>query len=412
MVKKSILVWLLGIAIALPIGADELVEKAKVMHERLLTIDTHCDTTMSLQTFDMGIRHEPGKRGSGKQDLIRMREGGLDASFFAVFVGQGALTPEAFEKAHARAVQACDNLDKMFQTYPDLVQKAIAPEDAERIAATGKRAIFIGMENGYPLGNDLSTLDYYYQRGIRYITICHSADNQFCDSSTDRNGPEDRGLSGLGRELVRRMNRMGILIDISHLSPQSISDVLAETKAPVFASHSSCRALCDHPRDLSDDQLRALKKNGGVVQICLVSDFLKKSDANPEREKAFFDYFKQVQEKYGSYESIKNEADREQVERGFEELNRKFPQAQATLQDIVDHIDHVVKVIGIDHVGIGSDFDGGGGTVGCDDVTEMPNITIELLRRGYSEKEIARIWGGNFLRVFRQAVAFSRKPEK
>jgi len=386
---------------------ESLTVKAREIHDRVLTVDTHCDTPMRMvgSEWDVGQRHEPGQRRSGKIDLPRMVEGGLDAEFFAAFVGQGALTPEGRIKAKERADLLIDAVHKMCEDYPDIVGFADSPDDAYRLEKEGKRAAFIGMENGYPVGKDLSLVEKFYKRGVRYITLSHGSDNDICDSSTDRSNPEDNGLSDFGRKVVAECNRLGIMVDISHVSDKSFFDVLKVTKAPVIASHSSVRALCDHPRNLSDEMLKALAVNNGVIQICLVSSFVKKSEPNPEREKAV----DALTQKYGDWRDIKDEDIRQKVRQEYREIFEKYPEEKATLKDLVDHIDYVVKLIGVNHVGIGTDFDGGGGVEGCDDVSEMPNITEELLRRGYSEEDIRKIWGGNLMRVFRRVIEVSEE---
>jgi membrane dipeptidase len=287
--------------------------------------------------------------------------------------------------------------------YPQLVELATSPEDAYRLEKEGKRAAFIGMENGYPIGKDLSFVKEYYDRGIRYVTLCHSSDNDICDSSTDRRNPEDKGLSDFGKEVVAECNRLGIMVDVSHVSDKSFFDVLEVTKAPVIASHSCVRALCDHQRNLSDDMLKALASNNGVIQICFVSSFVKKTKPNPEREKALAE----LREKYGSWSEVRDENLREKMEDAYMDIYEKYPSEKATVQELVDHIDYVVRLIGVDHVGIGTDFDGGGGVEGCDDVSELPNITTELLRRGYSEEDIRKIWGENIMRVFKKVIEIS-----
>jgi len=294
----------------------------------------------------------------------------------------------------------------MCEDYPELVALATTPEDAYRIENEGKRAAFIGMENGYPIGRDLSMIEKYYDRGVRYITLCHSADNDICDSSTDRGGPEDNGLSEFGKEVVAECNRLGIMVDVSHVSEESFFDIVETTKAPIIASHSSVRALCDHPRNLTDEQLKALAKNGGVTQICFVSSFVKEQPPNPERDAAL----EVLREKYGSRRNIQDEAAKAKVMEEYQEIYEKYPDERTTLHELVDHIDHVVELIGVDHVGIGTDFDGGGGVEGCNDVSEMPNITEELLKRGYSEEDIRKIWGGNIMRVFSRVIEVSEHP--
>jgi membrane dipeptidase len=334
-----------------------------------------------------------------------MKEGGLDAEFFAAFVGQGPLTPEAYVKAKDRALQAVEAVRKMTEEYPSMIGLAVDPAGARRLKNEGKLTAFIGMENGYPIGRDLSLIEFFHKKGVRYITLCHSSDNDICDSSTDRRDPADKGLSEFGREVVAECNRLGMIVDISHASEKSISDILAVTKAPIIASHSSARALCDNPRNLTDDQLRALAKNGGVVQICFLAAYVKTPPVIPEREKAM----KELEAKYGNIRQIQDEAVRTKAMAEREAVNRKFPQVLANVQDLVDHIDHVRKVVGVDYVGIGTDFDGGGGVVGCDDVSGMIHVTEELVRRGYTDREIEKIWGGNFLRVFQKVIDLAGK---
>jgi membrane dipeptidase len=386
-----------------------LAARARAIHDRVLTVDTHCDTPFRLLSgnWDIGVRHEPGKRESGKIDLIRMAEGGLDAEFFAVFVGQGERTEPGYTKAKEMALQTLKAIRAMCDKYPRLVGLALAPDDAYRLEKEGRRAAFIGMENGYPVGKNLSNIGEYYNLGVRYITLCHSGDNDICDSSTDRANPEDRGLSDFGREVVAECNRLGMMVDLSHASDKSFYDVLKVTKAPVIASHSSCRALCESPRNLSDDMIRALARNGGVIQICFLSSYVRTPKPNPEREKAFAE----LRAKYGARRDIQDEAARKKAMEEYEALNAKYPEEKATVSELVDHIEHVVKLVGIDYVGIGTDFDGGGGVLGCDDVSEMFRVTEELFRRGYTEKEIAKIWGGNIMRVFGRVIAVSRELE-
>ncbi|HUW91835.1 MAG TPA: membrane dipeptidase, partial [Bacteroidales bacterium] len=242
----------------------------------------------------------------------------------------------------------------------------------------------------------------YYDLGARYITLCHSANNDICDSSTDPAGPEHQGLSPFGEEVVREMNRIGMMIDVSHISDQSFYDVLEITTAPVIASHSSCRALCESPRNLNDEMLLALKKNGGIIQICILSEYLKQPEPNPELDEKM----KELREKWKAKGTELTEAQQEQRWSEFSALREKYSKL-ATVADAVNHIQHVVDVIGVDYVGIGSDFDGGGGIEGCSDVSMMKNITKELIRRGYSNEDIAKIWGGNVMRVMTAAESAS-----
>jgi membrane dipeptidase len=279
---------------------------------------------------------------------------------------------------------------------------ALIPEDAYKLKAEGKVAAFIGIENGYAIGKDLSRVKEYYDLGARYITLCHSANNDICDSSSDPKGPEHSGLSAFGEEVVKEMNRLGMIIDVSHLSDESFYEVLQVSKAPVIASHSSCRALCENPRNLNDDMLLALKKNGGVIQICLLSEYLIQPEPNPE-----FDRLKK--ERRQKMKDLGPDATDEQKEQLWDEYQAMLDKyvKLASVSDAVNHIQHVIDIIGIDHVGIGSDFDGGGELDDCRDVSQMRNITKELIRRGYNSEEIAKIWGMNSMRVLREVQALA-----
>lgn len=379
---------------------EDLLVRAKDIHEKVLTVDTHADTPSRLlrEGWIIGEWHNPEERSSGCIDLPRMKEGGLDAEFFAVYVGQGERTPEGYVRAKERVDRLLEALYQMEKDHPDLVEIATTPDDAYRLEKLGKRAAFIGMENGYPIGKDLALVEYFYDRGVRYITLCHSGDNDICDSSFERRNPEDNGLTDFGKEVVFECNRLGIMVDVSHVSDKSFFDILQTTKTPVIASHSSVRAICDHPRNLTDEMLKALAENGGVIQICFVSSFLKTPEPNPERDAAMA----QLEEKYGSRRDISDEETRKKWREEYMAIRERYPEERAAIKDIVDHIDHVADLIGVDYVGIGTDFDGGGGVDGCDDVSDMPRITEELVRRGYSDEDIQKIWGGNLMRVFRE----------
>ncbi len=408
--KNILLITLLVGSSLFSVDDAQLTEKALRIHQRVLTVDTHCDTPFKLleKGWDIGKYHQPGQPGSGCQDLPRMKEGGLDATFFAVFVAQGKRTPEGHARAREKAAAILDAMDDMFRKYSALCGLALSARDARKLEKQGKRAIFIGMENGYPLGHDPALLDYFYQRGVRYITLAHTADNDICDSSTDRRDPEDRGLSDWGRQVVQRMNELGIMVDVSHISDRSFRDVLELTKAPVIASHSCARAIAASPRNLSDDMLLALKKNGGVIQLCILNDYVKEPPPDVERDKAYAALWRKVSE-LGGWGDIADPAVSDQLEKEYHDLENRYPKPPVTVKDAVDHIDHIVRLIGIDHVGIGTDFDGGGGLADCSDVTQLKNITIELVRRGYAEKDIARIWGGNALRVLDQVTKLAKK---
>jgi membrane dipeptidase len=392
---KKILGLLITLAVFSGCGDSEkqLSKRADKIHRDILSVDTHCDTPMSLMAsdFDLGVRND-----KGCVDFPRMKEGGLDAEFFAVFTGQGERNDSAYVEVHQEALKVIEAIHNNVRKYSVMAGMAFSPADAGRLKEDGKVAIYVGLENGYPIGLDISKVKEFYELGVRYITLCHSANNDICDSSSDPKGPEHNGLSAFGTDVVKEMNRLGMMIDVSHISDKSFYDVISLSKAPVIASHSSCRALCSSPRNLTDDMLLALKTNGGVIQICILSSYIKTPEPNPELEQKL----KELKEKYGEFDSL-NDSMKTAYRNERWELQGKLKKL-ATVSDAVDHIDHVVQVIGIDHVGIGTDFDGGGGIDGCRSVAEMKNITIELLKRGYSKKDIEKIWGGNVMRVFRR----------
>ncbi|HOE14575.1 MAG TPA: dipeptidase [Candidatus Saccharicenans sp.] len=392
---------------SIPLNEQELLEKARAIHQRILTLDTHCDTAMRLVrgNWNPAERHDSDSPRGSKIDLPRMKEGGLDAEFFAAFVGQGPRTAEGYRAARQTTDTLIEAVKNMVKANSHLIGLAFSPEDAYQLKKQGKLTAFLGIENGYAIGQDLSLIKYFYEQGARYITLCHTSDNDICDSSTDLDDPEDRGLSQFGRQVVAECNRQGMIVDISHASDRSFWDVLACSQAPLIASHSCARAVCDHPRNLSDEMIKALAAKGGVIQICFLSSYVKKPKPNPERDKAFEEF----RTRYGNWRDIKDEAQREKIMAEMQELNRKYPVELATLQDLVDHIDHVVKLVGVDYVGIGTDFDGGGGVVGCNDVSQMINVTVELMKRGYSEADLAKIWGQNFFRVFNQVKETARR---
>lgn len=368
------------------------------LHQRILTLDTHADAPINMQKpgFDVGTAHDT-KRDNSQIDFPRMKQGGMDAMFFAVYTSQGPRTPEGHAEAKRNALNQFDLIHQALKKYPNLAELATTPADAYRIQKAGKRAVFIGMENGYPVGSDLAMLKTYYDLGCRYMTLTHFANNLIGDSSTDPDGPIYGGLSDFGKQVVPEMNRLGMLIDVSHVADSTFYDALALSKAPVIASHSNCRALCDFPRNMTDDMIRAIAKKGGVVQVNFVSDYLKKPSDAFRAAKT-----KVRMARVGKVMTPEMET-RLQVE--SDSLAKVFAPERASLSDIANHIDHIVKLVGIDHVGIGSDFDGGGGVNGLEDVSQIENLTAELVRRKYSEADIAKIWGGNLLRVLGQAKA-------
>lgn len=384
---------------------ERLERKAAAIHTEVLTLDSHVDTPLMLmrEGFDIGKRNDP-RDGGGKLDFPRMEEGGLDAAFFAVFLGQGSLNPDAYQQAHGRALHIFDLIHQAIDENQDVAGLALTPDDAYRLRDEGRRAIYIGNENAYPIGKDLSLLQTYYDLGSRYMGLSHTRHNQVCDASTDNDPPLHNGLSDFGVEVVRELNRLGMMVDVSHISDQAFYDVLEVTKAPVIASHSSARAICDHPRNLDDDMLIALAENGGVLQLCILSAYVKELEASPERQEAFAE----LRERWNNFQDLTDE-EMDQARSEWWAVNSEYPAPLAYVSDIIDHLDHVVDLIGIDYVGIGTDFDGGGELKDCYDVSELGNITLEMVRRGYSKDDIEKVWSGNFMRVFRETKEVARE---
>lgn len=401
--KKTILLVLFASLLYAQTNQKQLIERANKLHEQILTIDSHTDTPMRLsRNIDLSKKGDPRNNG-GKVDYPRMKEGGLDAAFFAVFLGQGELSEVAYEKAHSNAIKTFELLHKNLDLNKDLAELALTPEDAFRLKKNGKRAIFTGVENGYPIGNDLSRIKQYYDLGARYITLVHTKNNQICDSSNDSKELHG-GVSEFGIKVIEEMNRLGIMVDISHASDKAFYDAIKYSKTPIIASHSSAKAICNNPRNLSDDMLKALAKNDGVIQVCILSSYVKPAVKNLERDEALAN----LRSSYSNFNELDEES-RKKVMEKRQEIDKKFPVILATVKDAVDHIDHIVKVAGINHVGIGTDFDGGGGLSDCFDVSEMKNITIELLKRGYSDSDIEKIWSGNLIRVMNKVNEFAVK---
>ncbi|MEM8984276.1 MAG: dipeptidase [Pseudomonadota bacterium] len=386
---------------------EAMVARALAIHDRVLTLDTHADTPLRMiePGFDMAVRHDPKETGS-KVDYPRMKEGGLDAIFFAAFVAQDIRNNEGNTRAKALALQMIDAVTASTDANADAVGLALDPDDAYELEKAGKRAIYLGIENGYPVGDDLSSLQLFFDKGVRYITLVHSTNNDLADSATDSNGPEHGGISELGEQVVLEMNRLGIMVDVSHGSEEVFYDAIAVSKAPIIASHSNARAITEHQRNMSDDMLRLMAENGGVVQLTMLSDYLRDAPPNEERDAALAAV--RADMKPTSEMTYEERAEmRERINAVYD----KYPGTLATVTDVVDHIDHIVEVAGIDHVGIGCDFDGGGGIDGVFDASEVMNITIELVRRGYTEEQIEKIWSGNLMRVFRDVQTIAAEMQ-
>ena len=403
MMTAAALVALLPVAT----GAQEVSKKVYQLHQRLLTLDSHLDTPASLDFPGWSIEEEHGVHTDFTQvDLPRMKKGGLDGGFWAIYTSQGPLTVEGFRKARDFALLRGMSIRSMVAADPANFALATKASDAAPIAAAGKRVVYISMENAYPLGEDVSLLKTFYDMGLRVAGFAHFAHNQFADSSTDpSNKPRYGGLSPLGKELLKEMNRLGIVPDASHSSDQVLDDLLALSTTPILLTHSGCKAIYDHPRNIDDDHLKALAAKGGVIQMNAYGGYLKASKPNPQRQKALTELYPQMREdaKLSAEKRAELLAKRGEIDRLYPETDR------ATFDDFMAHMLHALKVVGPDHVGIGLDWDGGGGVVGLEDVAAIPKITDALLKAGYSEADIAKIWSGNVLRVL--AVTEAAKPK-
>lgn len=328
--------WLTGEAIS--------YRQARQLHQRILTLDSHCDTPMF---FDQDI-HFHTRDPKILVDLHKMTEGGLDATIMVAYLKQMERDDLSLIAATQKANSLLSQIEKMVKENEHAVGIARTSADLYRLKSEGRKAIMLGIENGYAIGKDLSLIRHFKERGVVYMTLCHNGDNDLCDSARGKN--EHNGISPLGIKAIHEMNRLGMMIDLSHASEKSFYDALEVSNAPIVCSHSSSRALCDHPRNLTDDQLRALANQGGVAQVTLYSGFLRQD-------------------------------------------------SPATICDAIEHLEHMIRIMGIEHVGIGTDFDGDGSIIGCASASELINFTRQLLKRKYNEEDISRIWGGNFLRV-------------
>ena len=442
-----------------------MIDRARGIHDRVITMDTHVDISAARFTENCNYT----MRLTTQVNLPKMKEGGLDAPFLIVYTGQGALTPEGFDSAYKQAVEKFDAVHRLTKEIaPNEIELALTPADVVRINKAGKKVAIIGVENGYPIGTDLERVKEFYERGGRYMSLAHNGNSQLADSNSTEaaNGGIHGGLSPLGKQVIAEMNKWGMMVDISHPSKQANMQAIALSKAPVIASHSAARALANHSRNMDDELLLALKKNGGVMQTVAFATYVKVDDNGPARQAAV----QALGQEFGLAAAgggrgaggggaargggaaagggrqgggapganqpaacpVEDDAPagtapqagragggggrgggnaaalaalpedrRAEYTRRLSELNAKYPVPErATVADFVNHIDYAVKLIGIDHVGISSDFDGGGGVTGWNSASETFNVTLELVKRGYTEEQIAKLWSGNLLRVW------------
>ncbi|WP_420851558.1 dipeptidase [Psychroserpens algicola] len=399
-----------------------LVQRAKAIHERVITLDTHCD--INVKNFTDTINYTQNLES--QVNLPKMKAGGLDVAWFIVYTGQDTLTDEGYKKAYDNAMSKFNAIHKLVEDIaPDQIELALNSNDVRRIHSSGKKVAMIGIENGYPIGTDISNVEKFYNLGARYMSLSHNGHSQLCDSNT---GEADDvwlhdGLSDLGKEVIKEMNRLGMMIDVSHPSKESMRQIIELSEAPIIASHSSARALCDHSRNLDDEQLQWMKENGGVIQTVAFQAYTNK-EKNDTRNEAILAIRKDIAKSLGAtwYEWSETKTLSEADKNAFYDVRAKivkladekasqikdFP-PKVNVSDFVDHIDYMVEKIGLKHVGISSDFDGGGGVDGWSDASETFNVTLELVKRGYTEDQIEQLWSGNLLRVLDEVQAVATK---
>jgi membrane dipeptidase len=425
---RSLVATAVGACLTFPLGAQQpaadavTLAKAKAIHAKVLSIDTHVD--ISPANFTAAAPNYAQKLPRTQVDLVKMEEGGLVGAFLIVYVGQSdKMNDTTFARANAQALEKFDAIHLLTEKLaPGRAELALTAADARRIHAAGKRVIFIGVENGFPIGSDITNVKKFYDRGGRYMSLAHNGHSQLSDSNT---GERDNvwlhnGLSPLGRQVIAEMNRLGMMIDVSHPSKQSMLQTVALSKAPIMASHSGVRAICNHSRNMDDEQLDALKKNRGVIQLVAFNSYAKCDPTRDiPREQARAAAMEELRKEFGlptpaaggggrgggaamqaAIQALPDARRNEYLAKQEDITARRYPSdPPANVKDFVDHIDYVVKRIGIDYVGISSDFDGGGGVDGWRNASESLNVTVELVKRGYTEAQIAKIWGGNLLRV-------------
>jgi membrane dipeptidase len=370
--------------------------EARALHAKVLTLDTHVDIGRGYATDQL----DPGRFTRAQVDLPKMRAGGLDAKFLIVFTGQGALDKAGYAKAAASAEDSYRAIRRAIEAYPDQIALATTADEVESIHASGRKVALIGMENAYPLGPSIEGVPLWAERGVRYVGLTHMGHNQFGGSSNPNpalgDAPEDGGLTPLGRDLVKALNDHGILVDISHVGKRSMLQAVALSRAPVIASHSGAAGRYENARNLDDEQLKAIRDNGGVAQMVAFRSYV--AALAPEVAAGIAELrAKHIAEGWDAA----SEADIAAYNQGVLDLRARY--SDVGLDAFVDHIDYAVDLIGVDHVGIASDFDGGGGVVGWDNAAETLNVTWELMRRGYSDDEISKLWSGNVLRILRAA---------
>tara|TARA_R110000803_G_scaffold36426_1_gene78209 strand:- start:1120 stop:2361 length:1242 start_codon:yes stop_codon:yes gene_type:complete len=410
MTSMLVLAALTACSPKVPVPAETVPEpeSAAQLHERLLVLDSHLDTPANLSKpgFDI-MADNPSVLGSVQVDLPKMTRGGLDGGFWVIFTPQGPVDEASYESARTAALTRSDEIHTMVADHPDSFELAYTSEDAARIAASGKRVVYQSIENSYPIGTDLSLVKTFYDRGVRFIGPVHFRDNQFADSATDLSAGDFGGLSPLGEDLVREANRLGMVLDGSHAADSTVDDMIALSTTPLILTHTGVKAVYDHPRNISDDLLRKIADDGGVIQINAYGGYLEALSPTPERQAAL----DELQTEFDGISPITADAEtRERYMARMEEVDASFPPPRSTFEKFMEHMNHALDVVGPDHIGMGADWDGGGGVEGMEDVSFLPKVTERLLAEGYSEADIQKIWSGNMLRMLQQAEAAKETP--
>jgi membrane dipeptidase len=369
-------------------------------HRRALTLDTHLDTPANLVSprgFDITKRYDTDREGY-QVDLPRMNEGGLDGGFWAIYTAQGPLTPEAYARARDTALLRSAAIREMAARHADAFALALRADDAARIDADGRKVVFQSIENSYPLGEDISMVETFYKLGVRMIGPVHNGNNQFADSTNDSSGPRWNGLSPLGAQLVKEANRLGMVLDGSHASDVAIAQLIDMSATPIILSHHGADGPYQHPRNAPDELLKKLAAKGGVIQMNALGSFIKPLQQSPERVAAL----SALRDRWGAIDDLPADKYDAYLDERLA-IDARYPEARAEFSDYMDQFLYTLKLIGPEHVGVGADWDGGGGVNGMRDVSQLPRITERLLAEGYSETDLKNIWGGNVLRLLRAA---------
>jgi len=374
------------------------------LHDSLVVMDTHLDTPALLVQPGFDIMHSHTFTDDFSQvDVPRMNSGGLDGGFWVIYTPQGPVTEAGFKSSRDTALLRVMAIHKMVAANPDTFALATEPEDAKAITDEGKKIVYVSMENAYPLGEDLSLLETFYKMGLRMVGPVHFKNNQFGDSSTDPDGQQYGGLSPLGEELVKKANELGIILDGSHAHDDLLEDMIELSKTPVILSHSGTKTIYDHPRNVDDSLLKKLVESGGVIHVNAYSSYLKELPQDPERGKAYGELFRQM----GNISQM-SEAEIAALKAKRKQIDMEHPAVRATFEDYMEHFLHILEVAGPKHTGVGADWDGGGGVETMMDVAALPKITERLLAEGYTEEDLADIWGNNVLRLLQQAKDYAQ----